>query len=135
MLKKILPVFLLFSVVFSCKKETPFPNNGIYRGVFNEIRSSGDTVASGVVYLALFEESSGFNLVGDSLTSAPASHSGSYLIGSGNNIRFTNSNTILPIHDADHYLDTTYAYVFDEEIFKFWLVDDTTTYYYDLIRD
>ena len=134
MKKNILYLLLLFAVV-SCKKGPPLPNNGIYRGVFREIYAGGDTVASGVVYLAMFEENNTFSLVGDSTTNAPATHNGTYNIESGNNISYFRVSDYSPQFDTDHYLDTLYSYTFDDENFEFWFQDDTIKYEYRLSRD
>lgn len=131
----ILSVFCLFFVLMSCKKELLVPNNGIYRGVFREIYNETDTIASGVVYLALWESSQKFEVVGDSLTNAPASHRGLFFIQDASRIVFTNKSVEEAQYDSDHYLDTLYNYRFDDEIFEFSFQDGATLYEYNLARD
>lgn len=133
-MKKLCIFFGIFFVFISCKKEIVLPNDGIYRGVFNEIWASGDTVASGVVWIALFEDNQAFTMVGDSNTSAPQSHNGTYLIQDAKFIQFSLSGLASGGYDEDHILDTTYQYTFDDELFEFFLQDDTILYEYRLKR-
>jgi hypothetical protein len=134
-LKKICLIFALLAVVISCKKEVLVPNDGIYRGVFNEIRNSGDTVASGVVYLALWDSNLSFQISGDTVTNAPAPHAGTYLVDDATRMHFSSSSALQGGYDTDHYLDTTYNYTFDDTKFEFWFQDDTTLYQYRLTRN
>ena len=134
-MKKIVLIFILIATLISCKKEDPIPDNGIYRGVFREIHDNGDTLASGVVYIALFEENSTFTLVGDSTTNAPASHNGTYTIESGKRINYLYTGVHQPQFDSDHYLDTLYTYFFDDELFEFWFQNGSVKYEYRLARD
>ncbi len=135
MKKFFLSLFLMLFILTGCKKEILVPNNGIYRGVFKEIYNGTDTLAGGVVYLALWENSNSFQMVGDSLTGAPASHKGTFFIQDASRIIYTNSHVPNGQYDADHYLDTTYNYFFDDEVFEFTFDDGTTLYEYKLIRD
>lgn len=135
MKKYFLTVFFLMFLFIGCKKELLIPNNGIYRGVFREIYNETDTVSSGVVYLALWDNSSSFQMVGDSLTNAPASHNGTYFIQDASRIIYTNNSSLSSQYDSDHYLDTMYNYVFDDEIFEFSYSDGVTLYEYRLARD
>lgn len=134
-MKKNVLIFILFIAILSCKKEALVPNNGIYRGVFREMHLGGDTVTSGVVYLALFEENNTFSLVGDSVTSAPATHGGTYTIESGKRINYSFTGDYQPQYDNDHYLDTLYNYIFDDEILEFWFLNGDVKYEYRLARD
>ncbi|MEO9533366.1 MAG: hypothetical protein ABJG68_10535 [Crocinitomicaceae bacterium] len=111
------------------------PSEGIYRGVYNIIRDSGDTLNSGVVYLALWESSLTFQVVGDSLTGIPANHSGSYLVDDATKMHFWSNTAVSPPNNANHYLDTTYNYVFTGDSLAFWYQEDTTRYDYNLIRN
>ena len=135
MLKIICIVFSVSLVILACKKEVNVPTEGIYRGVFNEIRNSGDTVASGLVYMALWESSLTFQIVGDTNTNAPANHSGSFLVDDATRMQFYNNSTVSGQYDPDHYLDTTYEYFFDNTIFEFSYQQDTTLYEYRLTRN
>jgi hypothetical protein len=135
MLKKLCIFSVLIFMGLSCKKDVLVPNEGIYRGIFNEIRSSGDTVASGVVYMALWESTLKFQITGDSLTNAPATHHGSYLVDDATRMQFQYGSAYSTQYDADHYLDTTYNYSFVNNTFEFWFQDDTTLYEYRLSRD
>lgn len=121
-------------MIMSCKKEIVPPNDGIYRGVFNEIWASGDTVASGVVWMAMFDADQTFSMIGDSITHAPHNHSGSYFIQDAKYIQFTMNGNPSGGYDDDHVLDTTFEYFFDDEIFEFWFLDDTILYEYRLTR-
>lgn len=133
-MKKLCIFFGLFFIILSCKKEIIVPNDGIYRGVFNEIWASGDTAASGVVWFALFEESQTFSMIGDSNTSAPHNQNGTYLIQDAKFIQFSLVGAASGGYDDDHILDTTYQYTFDNKIFEFFLQDDTILYEYRLTR-
>lgn len=119
----------------SCKKEVTTPNNGIYRGVFREIATNGDTLASGVTYLALNESNLVFTMSGDSVSNAPATHGGTYLIDNPSTMQFSNFSLIDTVYDIDHYLDTTYNYKFDDNNFKLWQIRYGKTYEYNLVRD
>jgi hypothetical protein len=132
--KKLCIFFGIFFIILSCKKEIILPNDGIYRGVFNEIRASGDTVASGVVWFALFDDNQTFTMVGDSNTHAPHSHNGTYLIQDAKFIQYTLTGAASGGYDDDHILDTTYQYMFDDKLFEFFFQDDTVLYEYRLTR-
>ena len=133
-MKKLLIIMGILMVIISCKKEV-VPNNGIYRGVFRETDSNGDTLASGVMYLALIEDNLQFTVVGDSVSNAPASHSGMYVVDNKISMQFFYSGNYDTLYDQDHYLDTIYNYEFDNENFKFWQTRYGKTYTYDLVRD
>ena len=121
----------------SCKKEVTTPNNGIYRGVFMEIDSSGlgDTLADGVLHMALFESNQTFAVKGDTNTMAPASHNGSYVIDAAGLMIFDTPGTPNPQYDPDHYLDTAYTYTFDDVNFTLQLVKAGKLYRYDMVRN
>lgn len=125
---------VIILMLFSCKKEITIPNNGIYRGVFNQIHNGTDTVTSGVAVIALFESNSVYNLVGDSLTHAPATHGGGYLVVDSDKIDFSSNPVSGGVYNFNHYLDTIYSYFFDDVNFNFWLERDTILYEYKLVR-
>lgn len=136
MKKKLLFIFIIFALAVSCKKEVTIPNGGIYRGVFREIdQVSGDTLADGVIYLALFESSQSYTLSGDTTTSAPATHNGTYLVDNASTMQFSTTSQYSSQYDIDHYLDTVFNYTFDDINFEFWQVWDGKRYEYIMVRD
>lgn len=122
-------------MLMACKKEVTMPNNGIYRGTFYEFGQTGDTLAQGVVYIAMFESNQTFSMVGDSVNLAPASHSGTYIIDNSNYMSFTNTSAPTTLYDNDHYLDTTFQYAFDDVNFSLDLTKAGKTYQYRLVRN
>ena len=133
--KRLLIIFAVVAIAISCKKEIVVPNNGIYRGTFREISSGGDTLAEGVVHLALFEESGSFVVSGDSTSNAPATHGGIFVVHGATTMTFTNQSSIDTLYDIDHYLDTTYTYKFDDVNFELKQAWEGKTYEYLLVRN
>jgi len=128
--------FLIFGLLLiSCKKEITVPNSGIFRGVFREYSATGDTLATGVVYMALNENDLTFNVSGDSTTNAPANHAGNYLVDNSTTMQFINNTAYSQVYDADHYLDTSYNFTFDDTNFKIWQTISGKLYEYDLVRN
>ena len=127
---------VIILMVLGCKKEITIPNNGIYRGVFNQIHHGTDTVTSGVAVIAWFENSPSYSMAGDSLTFAPASHGGEFLVVDSDKIDFSSNPISGGTYDYYHYLDTIYNYTFDDVNFNFWMErNDTILYEYKLVRD
>lgn len=128
--------FGLIIVALSCEKD-PNPKHftGIYRGVFNRIANGTDTTGTGVVFLVINTEDFSFKLNGDSITSTPASSSGTYTLPESGKISFTNTAFIaVPVFDRFYVLDTTYSYEFNDPTLNVHLGVDTMFYSYDLIR-
>jgi hypothetical protein len=134
-MKKLLILLCVGTVALSCKKEVTIPNNGIYRGAFREYSATGDTLASGLCFLAIFESDNTFKMVGDSISNAPADHAGTYLVDNATNMQFTNATPPSTSFDVDHYLDTVYNYSFDDVNFKFWQTRYGKLYEYTLVRN
>lgn len=133
-MKKFLFGILLIVLAVACKKEIVTPNNGIYRGVYRMMNSAGDTLAQGVVYLAIFESSESFSMVGDSSSMVPATHGGTYLIDGSSTMQFDNSSGYGAFPDI-FYLDTTYNYKFDDVNFELWQTKYGNLHEFKMIRN
>ena len=129
------PFVCVVLLVAGCKKPVTEPNSGIYRGAFLEICDNGDTMGTGVAYLAITEGSLSFQLSGDTATGAPKSCYGTYSILSATQISFVNQATNVDVGYHPHLvLDTVYDYTFDDHYFHLNLKVDTTLFKYELIR-
>ncbi len=128
---------LLALVLTGCKKPVTEPNSGIYRGTFFQIFDNGDTNAQGIANLALSKDGFGgyFTMSGDTLTGAPISCSGSYVIDNSTQMTFSNTAIIETGYQPHYILDTTYSYTFDDYNFTLEMIQDTTRYEYTLIRN
>ena len=134
MKKKILTLLVLCAILIACKKEVTIPNGGIYRGTFREYSESGDTLASGLCHIAMFEHNNSFVMVGDSVSGSPADHSGTYIVDNASNMQFSSSPSSGQF-DIDHFLDTVYNYTFDDIFFNFWQTRAGKLYEYKLKRN
>lgn len=125
-------------IIVACKKPITEPNAGIYRGVFFQIFDNGDTNSQGIASLALSVGDQGnyYTLSGDTLTGSPKSCYGNYSIDNSTHMTFTNNAIgVEPGFWPHYYLDTTYAYEFDDYNFTLEMREDTVLYQYILTRN
>lgn len=127
---------LILSVFTACKKPVTEPNSGIYRGPFFQIYNDEDTIAEGIVNIALTKEGFGgkFQVSGDTITGAPHSHYGTYVIDNSTHMTFENDANVDLGYQPHYVLDTTYKYTFDDHNFTLELIIDTARYEYIMVR-
>ena len=131
----IISIYVLI-VFTACKKPVTEPNSGIYRGTFFQFYNDVDTNAQGVINLALTKEGFGgkFQVSGDTITGAPHSPYGTYVIDNSTHMTFENDANVDLGYQPHYVLDTTYKYTFDDHNFTLELIIDTARYEYIMVR-
>jgi hypothetical protein len=135
-MKKKLCIMVLGLIVLACKKTVTQPKSGIFRGVFEMTGTNGGGYETGDCTISLNDVTSVFALSVDTTATYPLASSGIYNIIDATKMSFSQNSGVDPMEfDIRHlYLDTTYNYNFDDNVFELKKQVDTILYEYRFVR-
>ncbi len=134
-MKKVLYTIVLGLTVIACKKTVTQPRSGIFRGVFEMTGVNGGGFETGDCTVALNDQTGKFVLSVDTTSVVPYATYGNYTINDGTKMNFIASSVdTSALVDQHLYLDSTYNYIFDDDVFELKKQVDTVKYEYRFVR-
>ena len=135
-MKKIFCIIGLGLAILACEKTVTQPKSGIFRGVFEMTGTNGGGFETGDCSISLNDVTGSYSLSVDTTSAYPLGSGGTYLVVDATKMSFiaTTPRDTSALINQHLYLDTTYNYTFDDNIFELKKQVDTVLYEYRFVR-
>ena len=119
-MKKVFCIIVLVVIAIACKKTVTQPKSGVFRGVFEMTGVNGGGYETGDCSIALNDVTGSYSLSVDTTSQYPYASGGTYVVIDATKMSFDVTTTVDTSSSLDQhlYLDTTYNYTFDDNVFE-----------------